>query len=456
MVPRPGAIVGGRFRLERLLATGAMGAVWQAHHLELDTAVAVKFMAAGGGGSAAARARFEREAKAAAQLQSPHVVKILAYGVDEDTPYLAMELLTGEDLRARLEREGRLSLPALSVIVGQLAKALKLAHEAGIVHRDLKPSNVFLARSGDDEIVKVLDFGVAKAQGAAAGATESTATGLLLGSPAYMSPEQARGGALDHRSDLWSVGVICYVALTGRRPFAGDHVGDVLVKICTAEVPPATTVVPAVGPAIDRFFERALCKSPDGRFGSAREMADELAGAPFDADVSAVPVVRDATEAVPRSEATLSLAPASSPLATESVEPRAALGDAAVAGSGSGSPRSHWRWLVAGGAAAAVALVVLAVRLGGGSAAPSPAATALPSAAAAVGPAATELPAVAPDGAAAAATAPPPASAASSSSPPARTARGAARPARSVATSRSSAAPPAVDPKFGLPVNPSP
>src|SRR6185503_490819 len=172
-----------------------------AHHLQLDTQVALKFIAplAEGGDT---RPRFEREARAAAQLRSPHVVQILDHGVDGDQPYIAMELLEGEDLGERLRKENRISLQAAAIIFTQAAKALRRAHDAGIIHRDLKPSNVFLARFDEDEVVKLLDFGVAKDLGVSTGGF--TQTGVIFGSPAYMSPEQARGArVLDHRSDLW-------------------------------------------------------------------------------------------------------------------------------------------------------------------------------------------------------------------------------------------------------------
>src|SRR5262249_15971575 len=197
-----------------------------------------------------ARTRFEREARAAAQLPSPHVVRILDYGVERETPYIVMELLRGEDLRARLAREGRLPLHQIVALVRQIAKGLKLAHDAGIVHRDLKPSNVFLQRIGDEELVKILDFGGAKEIDRRAG-DERTPSGRLLGSPEYMSPEQARGGDIDHRSDQWSLAVIAFVALTGHRPFAGQHVGDVLVKICTEDLPRATELVAGLPPGVD-------------------------------------------------------------------------------------------------------------------------------------------------------------------------------------------------------------
>jgi serine/threonine-protein kinase len=272
-----GRIVAGKFRLDQLLARGGMGSVWAASHLVLDVPVAIKFMEPALAASAEARTRFEREAKAAASLRTPHVVQIHDHGVDSELPYIVMELLQGEDLGARLRNDTRLSLPVASHVLTQTAKALRLAHEAGIVHRDLKPGNIFLARTDDDEeVVKILDFGIAKALATPIG--ESTKTGELLGSPDYMSPEQARGSRqLDARSDLWSLAVIIFRAITGVKAFKGESLGDVIVKICVEPIPVPSQVAPELPPEIDAFFAKALARDPADRFQNAREMAAEFA-----------------------------------------------------------------------------------------------------------------------------------------------------------------------------------
>ncbi|WP_437564195.1 serine/threonine-protein kinase [Sorangium sp. So ce542] len=274
-----GSIIAGRYRLERMLARGGMGAIWVARHVQLDAAVAIKLMAPEYAASSTARARFEREARAAAQLKIPNVVHVHDYGIEGDTPFLVMELLDGEDLETRLAREGRLSLPATLSVVAQVCKALRRAHEVGIIHRDLKPANLFLARQDDEEIVKVLDFGIAKAQGALLAGKE-TKTGTLVGSPYYMSPEQVRRSkTLDWRSDLWSVGVIAYRCVTGRLPFPGEEIGEVFVAICTEDVPLASSLAPELGPEVDRFFSRAFMREPERRFQSASELAEALSAA---------------------------------------------------------------------------------------------------------------------------------------------------------------------------------
>jgi eukaryotic-like serine/threonine-protein kinase len=252
-----------------------MGSVWVAYNEQLDIRVAIKVMSAVS--SPELVARFEREAKAAAQLQSQHVVQVFEHGVHEGLPYIVMELLTGEDLKQCFRREGRLSEGRTARILGDVCKALRRAHEVGIIHRDLKPANIFLAQRDDEEVVKVLDFGIAKTM-----MTDEeglTQTGALVGTPHYMSPEQARRSTrhVDHRSDLWAVGVIAYRALTGKLPYPGTEIIDVLLRVCSDPVPTPSSIAPDLSPEVDFFFERALARDPDDRFQSAREMAEALA-----------------------------------------------------------------------------------------------------------------------------------------------------------------------------------
>jgi hypothetical protein len=269
--PQAGDRVGGRYRLSAPLAAGGMGAVWRAQHEELGVEVAIKLIAPELLSAPQALARFQREARAAARLRSPHVVQVHDYGFEDGRPFLAMELMQGEDLRSLLNREKHLSPERAEPIVTGVCKALAVAHEAGIVHRDLKPANVFIARTGGDEVTKILDFGVAKDLNAVAD-TVRTASDALIGSPRYMSPEQVRGAALDHRSDLWSLAVVIYEALTGVHPFAGDTVGDVLLKISVDDVVPPSSRRPGLPVGLDAFFERALARRPDERFDAALDV----------------------------------------------------------------------------------------------------------------------------------------------------------------------------------------
>jgi eukaryotic-like serine/threonine-protein kinase len=270
-------VVAERFRLVRELGSGGMGSVWLAHHLGLDAPCAIKFIHDDRGSPTELRARFEREARAAAQLKSPHVVKVLDYGVWNERPYLVMEHLEGEDLDARLERLERLDPGAVLDVVRHIARGLEVAHAAGVVHRDLKPANVFLAREGDGEIAKILDFGIAKSTATDVDGS-SIGTASLLGTPSYMSPEQADGTrVVDHRSDLWSLAVIVFRCLTGRLPFESRAVGDLLVQILTKPAPLPSTVAPGLPASIDAWWRRAAARDPDARFQSARELADAFA-----------------------------------------------------------------------------------------------------------------------------------------------------------------------------------
>jgi serine/threonine-protein kinase len=205
---------------------------------------------------------------------------VLDHGVDGDLPYIVMELLEGEHLGDRLKRERRLSLRAASVIAAQVGKALGRAHRAGIVHRDLKPANIFLARIDDEETVKILDFGIAKAlDGIGVGlGLDVTGGEVLMGSPQYMCPEQARGSrSLDHRADLWSLGAILFRAVTGVAAFEGASAVDVIVQICTGPIPLASRAAPDLSPEVDTFFLRALARDPARRFASAHEMTEAFA-----------------------------------------------------------------------------------------------------------------------------------------------------------------------------------
>jgi serine/threonine-protein kinase len=285
-----GTIVAGKYRLERLLKAGGMGAVWVATHLTLDVAVAIKFMVmpdgvVGGSHSkgsqgdpdAVSRARFEREAKMAAQLRSVNVVQILDYGVDRSTAYIVMELLGGEGLDHRIRDNKRMSLKDTARLMVPVLNLLQRAHDAGMVHRDLKPANIFISMDGDAEVPKVLDFGVAKATQTATTAGDLTADRMLIGTPSYSSPEQLKNSAkIDHRADLWSMGVVLFRMLTGQKPFKGGQLVEAIVEVCSAPIPLPSSIAPELPPEVDTFFQRALTRDLDRRFQSAREMAQAL------------------------------------------------------------------------------------------------------------------------------------------------------------------------------------
>lgn len=277
----PPGLVAGKYKLTRLLGRGGMGAVWEGTHQSLGTRVAVKFIDAEYAESPEARSRFENEARAAAKLRSKHVVEVYDHGVSQDgRPFIVMEYLEGEPLDKRLDRLGRLTAKETAHIVLQVCRALMKAHAANIVHRDLKPENVFLVWDDEEgtDVAKVVDFGIAKFTDASMGSSSSTRTGSVLGTPYYMSPEQARGlRNVDYRSDLWSVAVIAYRCIVGSLPFEGEAVGDLLVKLCTAPIPVPSQIVADSPPGFDAWLAKALNREPAERFSSATQLAESLA-----------------------------------------------------------------------------------------------------------------------------------------------------------------------------------
>jgi serine/threonine-protein kinase len=236
--------------------------------------------------------RFQKEATAAASIQSPNVVKILDFGKEESgRPYLAMELLRGEELEQRVARDGPLPLLLMKKVVVETCNGLAAAHAAGVIHRDLKPENIFLchdahARADDSSVfndvhIKLLDFGIARADRELGGTGNLTITGQLLGTPMFMSPEQALGKKdVDGRSDLYSLGVVVYRCLTGEPPYEdSETVGEIIVSITTKEPRDPTTLRKDLPPAVVAWLKKALAKDRDERFATAKEMAAEFVAA---------------------------------------------------------------------------------------------------------------------------------------------------------------------------------
>jgi tRNA A-37 threonylcarbamoyl transferase component Bud32 len=275
---RVGTRVAGKYQLERLLGAGGMGAVYEAEHSFTRRRVAVKLMHPMFARSGIAAERFLREAQAPGTIGHDGIVEVLDGGHDADgSLYLVLELLEGETLSKALER-GRPSLQWLVVVMTELLDALDAAHAAGFVHRDIKPENVFLVPTdGDEPQVKLLDFGVAGVL-AEEGARKPNLTraGAVLGTPLYMSPEQALGRRVDARTDLWAVGAILYQALTGKPPFAGGNVQQLIVSISTEEHLPLSVAMPGLPLRMVKVVEKALEKDPELRWQSASEMAEAL------------------------------------------------------------------------------------------------------------------------------------------------------------------------------------
>ncbi|MBK8258220.1 MAG: serine/threonine protein kinase [Polyangiaceae bacterium] len=275
-----GQMIAGRYRLVEPVGRGGMGTVWRAEDQTLGGDVAIKIIHPHVAARPFMLERFVREAKAAASLRSRNVVSILDHGVDDGTPFIAMEFLQGESLASRLAREGKLNSPTIAGIMKGVGRALGRAHKNGIIHRDLKPDNIFLAKDDEGETVKVLDFGVAKVIGPMALDSEerrSTETGTMLGTPCYMSPEQARGRKeIDARSDLWSFGVIAFECLTGKRPFDSLALGELMMQICSEPIVIPSTISP-VPPGFDAWFAKTVERDPNARFQTVAECANALA-----------------------------------------------------------------------------------------------------------------------------------------------------------------------------------
>jgi serine/threonine-protein kinase len=387
MKAEAGTLICNKYCLQRPLAQGGMGAAWIADHVEPEVQVAIKLILGEDDEAGAdSRMRFEREAKAAARLKSPHVTHIYDYGVEQGSPYIAMELLEGEDLDARLERVERLPMEECVTIIEQVCLGLQAAHDEGVVHRDLKPSNIFLARMGRQEVVKILDFGIAKVLGAQfAGAEKRTKSGVLIGSPLYMSPEQLRGRPVDQRTDMWSLGVVAYQMLTGRLPFSGDDIWAIADAIQSTPAPSPSSAVPELSPHVDRFFTHVLQRQVDKRIDSARAFAATFASAasgrfspamlePTQVESPEGTLAADYGHVAPRSGATRKVAgggggttklspgamgaPAGANTTARAIEVRTAR-DA----TGRTSPRKTGLWLAV---AAAAALIGWAVGSGGG------------------------------------------------------------------------------------------
>lgn len=287
----PGTILGGSYRVTRLLGEGGMGSVYEAYHAGAGKRVAVKVMHRGLLAYPELSARFRREAKVTSELNHPHVVKVFDLGFGPaGEPYLVMEFLEGEDLHTRIEREGPLPVGTVVQIVNQIASALAEAHAASVVHRDLKPDNIFLVRAPDAPVfAKVVDFGVSKVLKVSA--TKLTVAQAIIGTPEFMAPEQAeaRHDQIDHRTDQWSLACVAWVALTGCLPFWGPDANATLNQVISAVPTAPRAGAPAIPPAVETVLRRALSKKSFDRFPTIRAFARYFEGAASQAQAPAKP-----------------------------------------------------------------------------------------------------------------------------------------------------------------------
>ena len=280
MILGANVVVAGKFRLVRELGRGGMASVWVAHHLSLDVPCAIKFIQSPEDAQDLGR-RFEREAKAAARLRSSNVVQILDHGVWEGLPYIVMELLEGESLGDRLDRVGSINATETATIVTQVARALSKAHAVGIVHRDLKPDNVLIEKRSDgSESAKVLDFGVAslagRAEGLSVDARPLTQAGTILGTPGYMSPEQASAGDVDHRTDLYALGVMLWELCRGERLFDGENITQIFAKQFKTLPPALDLGLSPSGRELSALVASLLAWDKNARPASAAIVRDTL------------------------------------------------------------------------------------------------------------------------------------------------------------------------------------
>ena len=285
MTERPGAVdgrhLGGRYRMGAPLAAGGMGEVWVARDPLLDRPVAVKVLGGALAGDGRAAERLRREARAAARLDHPNIARVLDLGEHDGRPYLVMELLEGESLAGRIDRAGPMAPGEAARVVAAVADALQAAHRAGVVHRDVKPGNVFLTAEGE---VKVLDFGIASAAGEA-----DLTTGDLLGTAAYLAPERALGRPATPAADIYSLGVVLYELLAGRRPFEGGSDIELAMAHVNAHPEPLGLVAPSAPPFLVAACEQAMAKDPAARPRSPAAFA-RLLRSPADAAPAARPV----------------------------------------------------------------------------------------------------------------------------------------------------------------------
>jgi hypothetical protein len=272
----PGDVLAGKYRVESVLGVGGMGVVVAAHHIQLDERVALKFLLPEALTNPEAVARFVREARAAVKIKSEHVARVTDVGqLENGSPYMVMEYLDGGDLAAWIRQRGAMPIDQAVDFVLQACEAIAEAHALGIVHRDLKPANLFCVRRADGQLsIKVLDFGISKVTQPGAPGHDMTSTIAVVGSPLYMSPEQLQSSkSVDARTDIWSLGILLFELLTGRVPFEGETVTELVIKIATAPAPPVSSLRADIPARLVHVIATCLDKARERRFPSVGDLA---------------------------------------------------------------------------------------------------------------------------------------------------------------------------------------
>ncbi|HYQ42131.1 MAG TPA: serine/threonine-protein kinase [Polyangiaceae bacterium] len=306
MKPAVGDVIGGKYRIVRLIGDGGMGTVYEARHEFLETSVALKFLHADLAKRAGLGSRFLQEARVSAQIRSPHVTHVTDVDQTADgSPYLVMELLHGEPLQQAMDRMGKLPPDQAVNFALQILSGLESAHAIGVVHRDLKPDNVFIVPASGGPLLKLIDFGIAKLRASTAFQKGLTRAGVIMGTPEYMAPEQLFAAEnVDLRADLYSLGVILFEMLSGRRPADGDEVEQIVASVVSGNVRHLADLEPGLAPGLVAVVERALRPDREARFSSALEMRAALApfaGALVTGQIAAVgqPLPRSASNRPP-------------------------------------------------------------------------------------------------------------------------------------------------------------